>query len=165
MEDFGSFKVIFIFYNPKLIIMEEQNFKNHSRLVPMFHYVTFAFITLIIGGSIIKFYKSYTTSLYGLLTPALFLLIGMTLLLLAWYARVFALKAQDRAIRAEENLRCFVMTGKLLDSKLTMGQIIGLRFASDNEFVELARKAVAENMKQADIKKAIQHWKADHNRV
>ncbi len=165
MEDFGSFEVISIFNNPKLIIMEEQNYKNHSRLVPMFHYVAFGFITLVIGGSIIKFYKSYTTSLYGLLTPALFLLIGVTLLLLAWYSRVFALKAQDRAIRAEENLRYFVITGKLLDSKLTMAQIIALRFASDNEFVELARKAVAENMKQADIKKAVQNWKADHNRV
>ena len=145
--------------------MEDQNYKNHSRLVPLFHYVTFALITLIIGGSVIKFYKSYTTSLFGLLTPALFFLAGITLLLLAWYTRSFALKAQDRAIRAEENLRYFAITGNLLDSKLTMRQIVALRFASNNEFVDLAHRAVKENMKASDIKKAIQHWKGDHDRV
>ncbi len=145
--------------------MQEQNYKNHSRMVPLFHYVVFGFVILVIGGSIIKFYKSYTTNLHGLLTPALFLLVGLTLLLLAWYTRVFALKAQDRAIRAEENLRYFAITGNLLDSKLTMRQIIALRFASNNEFVDLAHRAVKENMKASDIKKAIQHWKGDHDRV
>lgn len=145
--------------------MEEQNYKNHSRMVPLFHYVTFLFILLIIVGAFYKLYRSYTSGMYGLMTPALLILIGLTLLLLAWYTRVFALKAQDRAIRAEENLRHFVMTGKLMDSKLTMGQIIALRFAADNEFVDLARRAVAENMPQADIKKAIKSWKADNNRV
>ena len=145
--------------------MQEQNYKNHIRMVPLFHYVVFGFVVLVIGGSIIKFYKSYTTNLHGLLTPALFLLVGLTLLLLAWFTRVFALKAQDRAIRAEENLRYFAITGNLLDSKLTMRQIVALRFASNNEFVDLAHRAVKENMKASDIKKAIQHWKGDHDRV
>lgn len=145
--------------------MQEQNLKNHIRLVPLYHYVVFALATLIIGGSIIKFYKSYTTGLFGLLTPVMFLLVGLTLLLLAWYARSFALKAQDRAIRAEENLRYFAITGKLLDSKLTMRQIIALRFAPNNEFVDLAHKAVEKNMSASDIKKAIQNWKGDHDRV
>ena len=145
--------------------MQEQNYKNHTRMVPLFHYVVFFLITLIIGLAVIKYYKSYTTSLFGLLTPMLFLMIGFTLLLLAWFTRVFALKAQDRAIRAEENLRYFAITGNLLDSKLTMKQIVALRFASNNEFVDLAHRAVKENMKASDIKKAIQHWKGDHNRV
>ena len=145
--------------------MQEQNYKNHSRMVPLFHHVVFGFVVLVIGGSIIKFYKSYTTNLHGLLTPALFLLVGLALLLLAWFTRVFALKAQDRAIRAEENLRYFAITGNLLDSKLTMRQIIALRFASNNEFVDLAHRAVKENMKASDIKKAIQNWKGDHDRV
>ena len=145
--------------------MQEQNYKNHTRMVPLFHYVVFFLITLIIGLAVIKYHKSYTTSLFGLLTPVLFLMIGLTLLLLAWFTRVFALKAQDRAIRAEENLRYFAITGNLLDSKLTMKQIVALRFASNNEFVDLAHRAVKENMKASDIKKAIQTWKEDHNRV
>jgi len=57
------------------------------------------------------------------------------------------------------------MTGKLLDSKLTTRQIIGLRFASDDEFLELANKAVSENMSENDIKKAVKNWKPDTYRA
>jgi hypothetical protein len=85
---------------------------------------------------------------------------------LVWYfARAFALKAQDRAIRAEENLRHFAMTGSLLDKRLKMGQVIALRFASDNEFVALAKRAAEEGLSSKDIKMAIQDWKADDNRA
>ena len=82
--------------------------------------------------------RLYSASLLVLVTVALFLV--------ALYARSFALRAQDRAIRAEENLRHFVLTGKLLDARLSMRQIIGLRFASDDEFVALAQKAAAAGM-------------------
>ena len=57
------------------------------------------------------------------------------------------------------------MAGSLLDQRLTMYQIVALRFASNEEFVALARRAAEENMKPSEIKKAIQNWKADHNRV
>ncbi len=82
-----------------------------------------------------------------------------------FFTRTFALKAQDRAIRAEENLRHFAMSGKLLDPKLDIRQIIGLRFASDEEFLELEKKAVEENLKEDEIKKAVKNWKADTYRV
>ena len=87
------------------------------------------------------------------------------LLLTAFYARVFALKAQDRAIKVEENFRHYILTGKVLDSKLTVQQIVGLRFASDEEFPDLAKKAIAENLSQNAIKKSIKHWKEDTYRV
>ena len=93
------------------------------------------------------------------------MLVTIGLLLVALFSRSFALKAQDRAIRAEENLRHFVLAGKLLDPKLTLRQIIGLRFASDGEFVALAQKAAASGMSEKEIKKAITNWKADHDRV
>ena len=64
-----------------------------------------------------------------------------------------------------ENLRHFALTGKLLDPRLTIKQIIGLRFASDGEFVELARKAADENMPLDTIKKSVKNWRADHDRV
>lgn len=165
MEGIGCFKVISMINNPKTKIMQEQNYKNHARMVPMFHYGLFTLITVVIVGAIIKGYRSYSTGVSGMLTAFILFLIGICLLLVAWYLRAFALRAQDRAIRAEENLRYFAITGKLLDSKLTMGQIVALRFASNNEFVDLAHRAVAENLKPADIKKAILHWKGDHNRV
>jgi hypothetical protein len=146
--------------------MQEQNFKNHTRFVPLFHYVTFSMILAIIVIGIYKFYMNYKTGWGGgLIIPGLFIMIGVSLLLVAWFARVFAIKAQDRAIRAEENLRYFAITGKLLDDKLKMAQIVALRFATNNEFVELAHRAVKENMSSKDIKMAIKNWKADHHRA
>jgi len=75
------------------------------------------------------------------------------------------LKAQDRAIKAEENMRHFMLTGKLLDSRITVRQIVGLRFASDEEFVSLAKRAVEENLTEDAIKRAVKNWKSDYYRV
>jgi hypothetical protein len=75
------------------------------------------------------------------------------------------LKAQDRAIRAEENLRHYVLTGKLLPTSLTVGQIVALRFAPDAEFPALVNKAATENLPGKAIKASIQNWKADFYRV
>jgi hypothetical protein len=113
-------------------------------------------------GTIVNLVKSTHENLYN----ASLLVFGALLLMLtAFYARMFALKAQDRAIRAEENFRHYLLTGKALDNKLTMRQIIGLRFASDKEFPELAQKAVAESLSENAIKKIITHWRADTYRV
>jgi hypothetical protein len=88
-------------------------------------------------------------------------LLSVILVLIAWYARGFALKAQDRAIRAEENFRYYLATGKPFPKELTIGQIIALRFAADDEFIALAAKAVAENLSSKEIKSQIKNWKAD----
>jgi hypothetical protein len=85
--------------------------------------------------------------------------------LVAWYARSFPLKAQDRAIRAEEGLRYYIMTGKALPKELRIGQIIALRFASDEEYLALLDRAIKENLGSKEIKAAIQHWKGDYHRV
>ena len=81
------------------------------------------------------------------------------------YVRLFPLKAQDRAIRAEENFRYYLLTGKPLPDGLRMGQIIALRFASDEEFPALVTRALKENLRSKEIKQAIQKWKADNYRV
>jgi Family of unknown function (DUF6526) len=86
-------------------------------------------------------------------------------ILAALYARSFALRAQDRAIRAEEQLRHYVMTGKLLDQRLSIRQIVGLRFASNEEFVALAQRAADQNLLPKDIKQAVRNWRPDTYRV
>lgn len=141
----------------------EQNFSNHRRLVPMYHVVLFLTLVLTTVGSAINLYKSLDTS--GLYSASLIFVLTVAVLILFFLTRTFALKAQDRAIRAEENLRNYVRDGKLLDSKLTIRQIIGLRFASDDEYSDLAKKAVEENLSETDIKKAIKNWKPDTYRV
>lgn len=136
-----------------------QNYAHHARYVTGYHYVLFALLFLTFIGSFVNLIKTFGTP--NLYNASLIVVILVMLTLVGWYARGFALRAQDRAIRAEENLRHFAMTGKLLDSRLRMGQIIALRFASDDEFVALARQAAETNMKPDDIKKAVKNWRAD----
>ena len=142
--------------------MSEQNFKHHARFVPLYHYFAGLLVIATFGGSIVNLLHADAHTHYS---AALLVCVSILLLLLFWYARVFALKAQDRAIRAEENFRHFILTGKPLDSKLSMRQIIGLRFASDAEFPELAKKAVAENISEKEIKQQIKNWKTDNDRA
>ena len=142
--------------------MSEQNFKNHGRFVPLYHYVAGILVIAIFGGSIVNLLHADAHTHYS---AALLVCVAFVLLVLFWYARAFALRAQDRAIRAEENFRHFILTGKPFDSKLRMGQIIGLRFASDEEMPGLAKRAAEENLSQKQIKEAIKNWRADNNRV
>lgn len=147
--------------------MSEQNFKNHSRFVPLYHYITSTLIVGLLVGSVMSLFHACSdcTNHAALHNALLFLAISLVLLFLWWFCRAFALKAQDRAIRAEENLRHFIATGQALDSRLRMGQIIALRFAGDDEFVALAKQAAEENLGSKQIKMAIKNWRADNNRV
>jgi hypothetical protein len=142
--------------------MKAQNFKNHGKWVIGYHLVTFLAILLLIAGSIRGFIKSSEDNLYS---ASLLVLAAFILLLIFYYLRIFALKAQDRAIRAEEKLRYFILTGKALSHTISSRQIIGLRFAPDDEFVALVDKAEKENLSEKEIKKLIKNWKADTYRV
>ncbi|MBK8521375.1 MAG: DUF6526 family protein [Ferruginibacter sp.] len=148
--------------------MAEQNFKNHSRYVPLYHFVTSTALVALIVGSCINLFENCSSCSKnggGLYSASLICLMSLVLTLVWFFARSFALKAQDRAIRAEENLRHFIATGKALDSRLRMGQIIALRFAGDDEFVNLAKQAVDENLNSKQIKMAIKNWRTDNNRA
>lgn len=144
--------------------MADQNFSNHTRLVPVFHFIGYPAALFPLVVSVIHFIKTINEG-SGRLQAAAIVSLVIAVLILMWFARSFALKAHDKAIRAEENLRYFAIAGKLLDSKLRMSQIVALRFAPNNEFVDLAHRAIAENLSSKQIKQAIQHWKADHYRV
>ena len=144
--------------------MSDQSYSNHTRFYPPFHFVLIPALLLGVIGSFVNLRQSMGDH-QRLYSASLLVLVTIGLVPGRAVRPLFALKAQDRAIRAEENLRHFVLTGKLLDPKLTLRQIIGLRFASDAEFVALAQKAAASGMSEKEIKKAIVHWKADHDRV
>ncbi|HYC39043.1 MAG TPA: DUF6526 family protein [Chitinophagaceae bacterium] len=139
-----------------------QNYRNHWRYIPLWHYITPTVLLAILIGSIMNLVNADPAALYS---ASLILAIAALLFVFYWYARSFALRAQDRAIRAEENFRHFVLTGKPLDPQLRMSQIVALRFASDEEFPILARRALDEKMRSREIKLAIREWKADYDRV
>jgi hypothetical protein len=144
--------------------MATQTYANHRRLDPIFHGVLFGILVLTLVGSVVNLIKSLDDH-QRLYSASLIVALCLALILLFFFARIFALKAQDRAIRAEENLRHFALTGKLLDPRLDTRQVVALRFASDAEFVALARRAAADALTPDAIKRAVQNWRADTYRV
>jgi hypothetical protein len=143
--------------------MEAQNYTNHRRLVPGFHLVLSLLLFAGFAAGVVNVYRSWPTG--NLFNAVLILLLFGCAFLMSWFIRAFPIKAQDRAIRAEESLRYFILTGKQLSPQLTMGQIVALRFAADDELIELTAKALAENLSPEEIKKAVRNWRADHHRV
>src|SRR5580692_3338074 len=133
--------------------MMTQNYANHARFVPMFHYVLSGLLVLTLIGSVVNLVHSFGDH-ERVYSASLIVVLTLCSCMLFYYCRTFPLKAQDRAIRAEENLRHFAMTGKLMDPHLSIKQIVGLRFASDAEFPDLARKAASEGLSADTIKRA-----------
>ncbi|MDB5206229.1 MAG: hypothetical protein JWR72_1304 [Flavisolibacter sp.] len=140
--------------------MKQQNYKNHTQIVYGYYLFTGVPILVLIGIAISKIFNEEDKS-FGIIL----LLIGWILLTMLFRSRGFALKAQDRAIRAEENLRHFMLTGKAMDAKITLSQIIALRFASDEELPSLAQRAATESLSNKEIKLAIKKWRSDWHRV
>lgn len=141
----------------------EQNYSNHTRFVTGYHRVLLVLLLAGLIGSITNLVKSLDNQ--NLYSASLLFLVFVIAILITWYARAFPLKAQDRAIRAEEGLRYFIMSGKALPTGLQTSQIVALRFASDEEFQELTERTVREHLSVKEIKSAIKNWKADHHRV
>jgi Na+/melibiose symporter-like transporter len=144
--------------------MGVQNYENHTRFVKGYHFVLGGILVLTLFGSLVNLYQSLGDH-QRQYSASLIVVIMIALLMTTFFSRIFALKAQDRAIRAEENLRHYVLAGKLLDPRVTTRQVVGLRFASDEEFVGLAQKAADENLSEDQIKKAVKNWRADTYRV
>lgn len=142
----------------------EQNFKNHSRYVPLYHMIApfLLFVTTI--GAFVNLFQSWRDE-QRCCNAALITLLTIVLWLVWFYARAFALRAQDRLIMMEERARYQSLTGNPLSDQLRSSQIIALRFAGDAEFPTLADRAVAENLNSRAIKQAIKEWRADKYRV
>jgi hypothetical protein len=144
--------------------MNTQNFAHHTRYVPGFHFVLGSFLVLGTIASLVNVYLQVATH-DNVFESILITLLFVSGLLLLWFTRQFAVTVQDRAIRAEEGLRYYILTHKALDNKLTKGQIVALRFAPDDEFIVLADRAVREGLSPREIKQAIKNWRPDYNRA
>lgn len=143
--------------------MQEQSFKSHAKFVPAFHYFVVPVLLINVINSVIRAYHSFNYE------HAFGVVLALALLTLAFVARTFALKVQDRVIRLEMRLRLRELLPADLQFRILdfrPGQLVAMRFASDAELPTLARKVLDENLTdQRSIKSQIQNWQPDHLRA
>jgi hypothetical protein len=146
-----------------------QNLANHTRWDPPFHFYILPIFALALILTLVHFFAHITHGdLRDHIHAFLLILLAVALLMLMFKVRLYALRVQDRVIRLEERLRLTQLLSEPLRSRipeLTEDQLCGLRFASDAEIPKLVERTLKENLKRADIKKAIQNWRPDYWRV
>jgi hypothetical protein len=140
-----------------------QNFENHAKMVPGFHYLGSILLLSLLIWAVLGVVRG------GGLESIMVVIGVVTLILIGFYARSFALGVQDRVIRLEERLRMAELLPEDLRPRIhefSTEQLIGLRFASDEELPGLARRVLDEGIAdRKTIKEAVTHWRADHQRV
>ena len=139
-----------------------QNLKNHSRFDPLFH--GFLAPVLIANLVIAIVYLVHHPHFYA----AWLVVLSIAAFVLAFKVRTYSLKVQDRVIRLEERLRLQALAPAEWHRqiyRLTEDQLIGLRFAADDEVVELAKQALEHNLNRKQIKERIKDWRPDYWRV
>jgi len=139
-----------------------QALANHSRYDPLFHFFVLPVLAVTWGVSVHLFiHQPGFLTFWGIVFVT-------AVLVLAFKARLNALRVQDRVIRLEERLRLAQLlpeSQRHLIGQLSEDQLIGLRFASDAELPALAERAVSSKMSRSDIKRSIQNWRPDYWRV
>jgi Family of unknown function (DUF6526) len=141
---------------------QPQNFKNHARFDPAYHFFLAAvfFTNLIIA--IVHAVRRFNFDSVWLVV------LSIAAVVLLFRLRQYPLKVQDRVIRLEERLRLQALAPQEWHSqiyRLNESQLVALRFAADDEVLELAKQALEHNLNQKQIKERIKSWRADELRV
>jgi hypothetical protein len=140
-----------------------QNYDNHRKFVPGYHYVAFGFLAINL------LYSLYVVATAPSVDSVVGLLLAVGLIMVMLYARLFALGAQDRVIRLEERLRLRDLLPpdqKDTIDRLTTPQLIALRFASDGEVGALVATVSSEGIEdREEIKKRVTNWRPDDQRL
>ncbi len=139
-----------------------QTYANHVKWVPLFHYVAMPLLGINLVLALVGLLDGFTIETLNRVGVA----VGLVLALL--FARVNALKAQDRVIRLEERLRMARLLPDDLKPRIdevSTAQCVALRFAGDEELPALVRRALDEKADQKTIKQAIKNWRPDYQRV
>jgi hypothetical protein len=143
--------------------MENQNFANHTRWHPAFHFFVLPVMLVNFVWSVVNFVKAPDKN------SGWWIVVSFALALLTSFVRTNSLKVQDRLIRLEERLRYQQLLSPSLAQQtdaLTVRQICALRFAGNDELEELVNAVVTGKLTESrDIKRAIKNWRADTFRV
>ena len=139
-----------------------QSLKNHAKFDPTFHFFLVFVLTINFAIAVVQVVHHRS------LPSAWFLALSIVAFVALFKLRLYPLKVQDRVIRLEERLRLQSLTPIEWHTqiyRLTEDQLIGLRFASDDEVVELAKHALEHNLNRKQIKERIRNWRADDWRI
>ena len=139
-----------------------QNLKNHARFDPPFHFFLLLILGLNLVYAVIHLWRHRDP--YAMW----FLVLSTAAIIAALKLRQYPMKVQDRVIRLEERLRLQALAPQEWHAqifRLTEDQLIGLRFAADDEVVELAKQALEGNLNRKQIKERIKDWRPDEWRV
>jgi len=140
--------------------MAEQNFANHGKFFPPFHFFVVPVMTINLFWAS---YRWYATRFGWDGGERVLLALGLAVGFLT--ARSMVLRVQDRVIRLEERLRFERVLPADLKPRVgefTVDQLISLRFASDAELPGLARKVLNEKIcERKAIKQMVETWKPD----
>jgi hypothetical protein len=142
--------------------LQPQTFANHARYVPLFHFVLSSMLFVNLAWTVWQLVAAPTGQHWVDVMMAL--AYGIFFL----YVRLFPKRVQDRVIRLEETLRLQQLAPDLAKraAEFSLGQFIGLRFASDEEFPALARQVLEEKvLSRTEIKKLVKHWRPDYLRA
>jgi hypothetical protein len=139
-----------------------QSLKNHARFDPPFHFVLLLIVlaNLVFAGFHLWHHRN--------ISSAWFLVLSLVVIIPVTKLRSYPLKVQDRVIRLEERLRLQALAPAAWHAqiyRLTEDQLIGLRFAADDEVVDLAKQALEHNLTRKQIKERIKDWRPDNWRV
>lgn len=148
-----------------ILMSKTQNFENHAKLYPFHHFIIMPMALIYLGWTVVRTDFSSSSSISDSIYQ---LLLAFLIFLTSYLPRIYAIKNQNRIIRLEMRQRYFYLTGTPFYEKeiqLTSSQIIALRFAGDDEILDLMDKAIKENTAPKEIKKSIKNWTADHHRV
>jgi hypothetical protein len=141
---------------------QPQSFNSHARFDPPYHFfLTFVTIANIVIAVI---YCVHHFNFYSVWLAVL----SLAALVLLFLIRSYPLRVQDRVIRLEERLRLQALAPtewRTQIYRLTEDQLIALRFADDDEVVELAKQALEHKLDRKQIKERIKSWRADTWRV
>lgn len=140
-----------------------QTYASHRRFDPLYHFFAAPILAIVYPvWAIVHLWRHPTPQ------SLVWLLFALAVAVLAWRARSFPLAVQDRLIALEERLRIERLLppeARASAAALTDDQLIGLRFAPDEELPELAAAAAAEKLNRGEIKKRVKNWRADHRRA
>lgn len=142
--------------------MPEQNYGNHARYVPAFHFFV---LPVLLINAIVMIVQAVRSPGKGSAWAAL---VAVALGLAVPLLRLMALTVQDRVIRLEETLRLTrLLPDRTADiARLAPRHLVALRFASDAETPGLITRIVSGELNtRKEIKTAIKAWRADHLRA